>query len=62
MKSKKHIYLPIAILLYAIIMAIYSYRTYNAWTNQLTIVLIIEVAIAILLYILLKKRYDNMNK
>ena len=59
---KKHIIMPAAILLYAIIMAALSYKQTGMWTNRMTIMLIVELAIAILLYILLKKRYDNMKK
>ena len=59
---KKHIIMPAAILLYAIIMAALSYRQTGLWTNRMTIMLIVELAITILLYILLKKRYDNMKK
>ena len=62
MKYKKHIVLPGAILIYAIVMTYYAYHTYHAWTNQITITLLIEIVIAALLFILLKKRYDNMNK
>ena len=54
--------MPAAILLYAIIMAAFSYRQTGLWTNRMTITLIFELAITILLYILLKKRYDNMKK
>ena len=54
--------MPAAILLYAIIMAAFSYRQTGFWTNRMTITLIVELAITILLYILLKKRYDNMKK
>ena len=59
---KKHIIMPAAILLYAIIMAALSYRQTGLWTNRMTITLIVELAITILLYILLKKRYDIMKK
>lgn len=59
---KKHIIMPAAILLYAIIMAALSYKQTGMWTNRMTIMLIVELAITILLYILLKKRYDNMKK
>ena len=59
---KKHIIMPAAILLYAFIMAALSYRQTGLWTNRMTITLIVELAITILLYILLKKRYDNMKK
>ena len=58
---KKHIIMPAAILLYAIIMAALSYKQTGMWTNRMTIMLIVELAITILLYILLKKRYDNMK-
>ena len=54
--------MPAAILLYAIIMAALSYKQTGMWTNRMTIMLIVELAITILLYILLKKRYDNMKK
>ena len=59
---KKHIIMPAAILLYAIIMTALYYKQTGMWTNRMTITLIVEVAITILLYILLKKRYDNMKK
>ncbi|MEE1080303.1 MAG: hypothetical protein U0L19_04160 [Bacteroidales bacterium] len=59
---KKHIIMPAAILLYAIIMAALSYKQTGMWTNRMTIMLIVELAITILLYILLKKRYDNSKK
>ena len=59
---KKHIIMPAAILLYAIIMAALSYKQTGMATNRMTIMLIVELAITILLYILLKKRYDNMKK
>ena len=59
---KKHIIMPAAILLYAIIMAALYYKQTGMWTNRMTIMLIVELAITILLYILLKKRYDNMKK
>ena len=59
---KKHIIMPAAILLYAIIMAAFSYSQTSLWTMRMTITLIVELAITILLYILLKKRYDNMKK
>lgn len=62
MKYKKHILLPGAMLIYAIIMAFYAYRQYHAWTQQMTISVLTELAIIIILYILLKKRYDDMNK
>lgn len=59
---KKHIIMPAAILLYAIIMAALSYNQTGMWTNRMTIMLIVELAITILLYILLKKRYDSSKK
>ena len=59
---KKHIIMPAAILLYAIIMAALSYKQTGMWTNRMTIMLIVELAITILLYILLKKRYDSSKK
>ena len=59
---KKHIIMPAVILLYAIIMAALSYKQTGMWTNRMTIMLIVELAITILLYILLKKRYDNSKK
>ena len=59
---KKHIIMPAAILLYAIIMAALSYNQTGMWTNRMTIMLIVELAITILLYILLKKRYDTSKK
>ena len=59
---KKHIIMPAAILLYAIIMAALFYNQTGMWTNRMTIMLIVELAITILLYILLKKRYDSSKK
>ena len=59
---KKHIIMPAAILLYAIIMTALYYKQTGMWTNRMTIMLIVELAITILLYILLKKRYDNSKK
>lgn len=62
MKYKKHILLPGAILIYAIIMSFMSYKQYGHWTNQNTIILLIEIAIIVILFMLLKKRYNDRNK
>ena len=59
---KKHIIMPAAILLYAIIMAALSYKQTGMWTNRMTIMLIVELAITILLYIFLQQRSDNSKK
>lgn len=62
MKYKKHIYLPVAIFIYAIVMTVVSYKQNGVWTKEMSVLLLVETAITILLYFLLKKRDDNLNK
>lgn len=62
MKYKKHVIMPAAILAYAVIMTVFTYRQTGQWTERMTITILIEVAITILLYILLKKKYNDMDK
>ncbi len=53
---KKYKIMPLAILGYAIVMAIYSYRQIGSWTTNMTITLLVELVVVILLYFFLKKR------
>lgn len=62
MKYKKHIYLPIAIFVYSIVMAIVSYKQNGAWTKEMSIMLLVETGIVVLLFFLLKRRDDKLNK
>lgn len=53
---KKYILMPLAILLYAIIMAVYSYRQTGAWTTHMTITALVEVVVIVLLFFFLKRK------
>lgn len=63
-KPKKYIFLPVAIIIYTIIIAVYAGVKYYTPENKGSYFLVIGVnlVLAVVLYFILKKREDFRNK
>ncbi len=66
-KLKKHIVIPVAILIYTVVIAIYAYQKYYTPENKNAYFFVvgINVALAVVLYFIFKKREsfrDNRKK
>lgn len=56
MKLKKYQVLPLVLVVYSVIVALFAYKSYGVWTQRTTVTLLIEFVLAVILYIVLKKR------
>lgn len=64
LRNKKHIIIPVAIVIYTIVLAIYA-ATKNYPSQDKTsyyIVIVVSLLLAFVLYLVLKKREDFRNK
>lgn len=63
-KTKRHIFIPVVILIYTIVIAIYAANKYYTPENKMSYFFVIGVNLflAIVLYFVLKKRDDWRNK
>ncbi len=64
-RSKKHIYLPLALALYAIVMAIIGYPRFKETEESMTQfwgVLIGSLVLSLILHLILKRREKNRDK
>ena len=63
-KSKKYIFLPLALALYAVVMAVVGYPHYqrSGKLNEFWMILGICLALAVLLHFVLKRREKNREK
>ncbi len=61
LKNKKHIFLPLALAIYAIVMAVIGYPNYKESGNlkEFWIIIGVCLALAILLHFVLKRREKN---
>lgn len=61
-KPKRHIFIPVVILIYTVVIAIYAASKYYTPENKGSYFLVIGVnlALAVILYFILKKR-DNLR-
>ncbi len=64
LKNKKHIVIPVAIVIYTIVIAIYAaYKVYTPENKASYFFVIgINLLLAVVLYFILKKREDFRNK
>ena len=64
LKNKKHIIIPVAIVIYTIAIAIYAAYKYYTPENKTSyfIVIGVNLLLALLLYLILKKRENFKNK
>lgn len=64
LKNKKYIVIPVAIVIYTIVIAIYAGIKYYTPENKVSYFLVIGVnlLLAILLYVVLKRRENFRNK
>lgn len=64
LKNKKHIIIPVAIVIYTIVIAIFAAYKYYTPENRVSyfIVIGVNLLLALLLYLILKKREDFRNK
>ncbi len=63
-KNKKYIFLPLALAIYAIVMAIIGYPNYKQSGNlkEFWIIIGVCLALAVLLHFVLKRREKNREK
>lgn len=63
-KPKRHIFIPIVILIYTVVIAIYAASKYYTSENKGSYFLVVGVnlALAVILYFILKKRDTLRNK
>ena len=64
-KSKKHIYLPLALALYATVMAVIGYpksKAMNESMQQFWITYAASIALSVVLHFILKRREKNRDK
>ncbi|MDD2474994.1 MAG: LPXTG cell wall anchor domain-containing protein [Dysgonamonadaceae bacterium] len=63
-KPKRHIFIPVVIVIYTIVIAIYALHKYDSSQNKGSFFLVIGVnlALALALYFILKKRETLRNK
>lgn len=64
-KSKKYIYLPLALALYATVMAVIGYpksKAMNESMQQFWITYAASIALAVVLHFILKRREKNRDK
>ncbi len=64
LKNKKHIILPLALAIYAIVMAVIGYPHYrrSGNLNEFWIIISVCLALAVLLHLVLKRRDNNRAK
>lgn len=64
-KSKKHIYLPLALALYATVMAVIGYpksKAMNESMQQFWITYAASIVLSVVLHFILKRREKNRDK
>lgn len=64
LRNKRHIVIPVAIVIYTIVIAIYAATKYYTPENKTSYFLVIGVnlLLALVLYLVLKRREDFRNK
>ncbi len=64
-RSKKYIYLPLALVLYAVVMAIFGYPRYKKMGESMTQfwgVFVGSLVLSLILHLILKRREKNRDK